>query len=242
MLITDGILRMRNRNGSDHWEFMNPGEIYEIEVDIWSTSYIWNTGHRIRVEISSSNYPRFLNNPNTADSIHANTTSVIAQNTLYVDNTHPSNILLPEIVLPLKSTAPSLLEMTVKNSNKKRTQFTFEGQIIDSENDMVYIQFDWNDGSRSGWLGPFNSGENFSINHEWKNPGHYTVQYIVKDETGTISEWRESDSISVTHAVGYRSHRLKNYIISHPDQFSVLDKLLGYLEKFDHFSNHQSSI
>ncbi|MCK5031163.1 MAG: CocE/NonD family hydrolase, partial [Thermoplasmatales archaeon] len=45
MLITDSILRMRNRNGRDHWEFMTPGEIYEIEVDLWSTSYVWNTGH-----------------------------------------------------------------------------------------------------------------------------------------------------------------------------------------------------
>ncbi|UCD14184.1 MAG: CocE/NonD family hydrolase, partial [Thermoplasmatales archaeon] len=74
MLITDGILRMRNRNGTDHWELMEQGEIYEVEVDLWSTSYVWNTGHKIRVAISSSNYPRFLNNPNTADGIYANTT------------------------------------------------------------------------------------------------------------------------------------------------------------------------
>ncbi|UCD13709.1 MAG: CocE/NonD family hydrolase, partial [Thermoplasmatales archaeon] len=74
MLITDGILRMRNRNGTDHWELMGLGEIYEVEVDLWSTSYVWNNGHKIRVAISSSNYPRFLNNPNTADGIYANTT------------------------------------------------------------------------------------------------------------------------------------------------------------------------
>ena len=95
MLITDGILRMRNRNGRDHWEFMEPGEIYEIEVDLWSTSYIWNTGHRIRVTVSSSNYPRFLANPNTADGIYKNTTYKIAHNTLYFDSKHPSCIILP---------------------------------------------------------------------------------------------------------------------------------------------------
>jgi hypothetical protein len=97
MLITDGILRMRNRNGTDHWELMEPGKTYEVEVDIWSTSYIWNTGHRIRVAISSSNYPRFLNNPNTADGIYKNTTYNIAHNTLYLDTNHPSCIILPEI-------------------------------------------------------------------------------------------------------------------------------------------------
>ena len=102
MLVTDGILRMRNRNSQDYWEFMQPGMIYNIEVDLWSTSYIWNTGHCIRVEISSSNYPRFLNNPNTADGIGKNTTSIIAQNTLYVDSTHPSCLILPQ---PLASSS-----------------------------------------------------------------------------------------------------------------------------------------
>jgi predicted acyl esterase len=97
MLICDGILRMRNRNGVDHWEFMEPGEVYEVEVDLWSSSYIWNTGHKIRVAISSSNYPRFLNNPNTKDAVAKNTTYNIAQNTLYLDSQHPSCIILPEI-------------------------------------------------------------------------------------------------------------------------------------------------
>jgi predicted acyl esterase len=97
MLITDGILRMRNRNGLDHWDFIESGEIYEIEVDLWTTSYIWNTGHKIRVAISSSNYPRFLNNPNTEDSMADNSTYYIAQNSLYLDSSHPSCIILPQI-------------------------------------------------------------------------------------------------------------------------------------------------
>jgi hypothetical protein len=97
MLITDGILRMRNRNGFDHWDFMTPGEIYEVEVDLWSTSYVWNKGHRIRVAVSSSNYPRFLANPNTADGIYKNTTYNVAHNTLYLDKEHPSCIILPVV-------------------------------------------------------------------------------------------------------------------------------------------------
>ena len=96
MFITDGILRMRNRNGQDHWEFMQPEVIYDIEVDLWSTSYIWNTDHQIRVEVSSSNYPRFLNNPNTVDGIGKNTTVAIAHNVVYVDTDHPSGIILSE--------------------------------------------------------------------------------------------------------------------------------------------------
>jgi uncharacterized protein len=97
MLITDGILRMRNREGVDHWQFMQPAEIYEIEVDLWSSSYIWNTGHQIRVSISSSNYPRFLANPNTSDGIHQNTTYSIAQNTIHFGENTPSRIILPHV-------------------------------------------------------------------------------------------------------------------------------------------------
>jgi putative CocE/NonD family hydrolase len=97
MLITDGILRMRNRNGFDHWEFMEEGKIYEIYVDLWSTSYIWNTGHRIRIAISSSNYPRFLSNPNTKEPIARNLSYNIAHNTIYIDEEHPSCLILPYI-------------------------------------------------------------------------------------------------------------------------------------------------
>jgi predicted acyl esterase len=97
MLVMDGILRMRNRNGNDHWDFMDAGEIYEITIDLWSTSYVWNMGHQIRVAISSSNSPRFLANPNTVDGIYKNTTYSIAKNTLYMDSSHPSCIILPVI-------------------------------------------------------------------------------------------------------------------------------------------------
>ncbi len=97
MLITDGILRMRNRNGTDHWELIESGKIYEVEVDMWSTSYIWNSSHKIRISISSSNYPRFLNNPNTADKIYGNETYNIANNTVFLDSSYPSCIILPEI-------------------------------------------------------------------------------------------------------------------------------------------------
>jgi putative CocE/NonD family hydrolase len=117
MLITDGILRMRNREGADHWEFMEPGEIYEVEIDLWSTSYIWNTGHRIRIAISSSNYPRFLANPNTIDSMAQNTTYNIAENTIYLDSDNPSCIILPQI------TKQELNTQTIDNQYNDKSGF-----------------------------------------------------------------------------------------------------------------------
>ncbi len=99
MLISDGILRMRNRNGGDHWELMERDKIYEVEVDLWSTSYIWNENHRIRVDISSSNFPRFLANPNTNDPIYGNDTYAVANNTLHLGSAYPSCIILPQVNL-----------------------------------------------------------------------------------------------------------------------------------------------
>ena len=197
MLITDGILRMRNRNGSDHWEFMETGEIYEIEVDLWSTSLVFNVGHRIRVAISSSNYPRFLANPNTKDSITKNNTFNIAQNTLYIDSNHPSCIILPEIEQGQPSSPPK------KPTKPKGTRFIrydtyheYSSSAIDLENDQIYVLFDWGDGSSSGWLGPYNSGEKVKAIHKWTSKGTFEIRTKAKDLTGAQSEW--SDPLSVT--------------------------------------------
>ncbi len=196
MLITDGILRMRNRNSVEHWEFMNPGEIYEIEVDLWSTSLVFNEGHRIRVAISSSNYPRFLANPNTMDPITKNTTYNIAQNTIYLDDEHPSCIILPEIeegetsTPPLKPTKPKGPRLIRADTYHKYSSYS-----TDPDEDQLYILFDWDDGTSSGWLGPFNSGENVNTIHKWTKKGIFEVRVKAKDINGTQSEW--SDTITV---------------------------------------------
>ncbi len=149
MLITDGILRMRNRNGPDHWDFMEPGEIYEIDVDLWSTSYIWNTGHKIRIAISSSNYPRFLNNPNTDDPMAQNTTYNVAENIVYLDSIHPSCIILPEIGEQPLNSKTNIIDydnkhVTYRNIlNSKLGRFI--ENIIRSYTDMVldpFVAFD----------------------------------------------------------------------------------------------------
>ncbi|RLF46005.1 MAG: hypothetical protein DRN29_05710 [Thermoplasmata archaeon] len=122
MLIADGILRMRNRNGFDHWEFMEPGKVYGIDVDLWSTSYIWNAGHKIRVSISSSNSPRFLPNPNTREPIGQNKSYRIAHNTVYLSPIYPSSIILPVIDKNFEQEAQntsSLLNALVSHARQK---------------------------------------------------------------------------------------------------------------------------
>jgi predicted acyl esterase len=96
MLIADGIIRTRFRNNSfTSSEMMVPGTIYRLEIDIWAASIIFNKGHRIRLALSSSNYPRFDVNPNTGGDPFNKETMVTATNTVYYNKSYPSHILLP---------------------------------------------------------------------------------------------------------------------------------------------------
>ena len=74
--------------------------VYEFEIDLWSTAIVFNKGHRIKLHITSSNYPRFDINPNTGEDYYEGCRVEVARNTVYHDKKHPSHILLP--IVPLK--------------------------------------------------------------------------------------------------------------------------------------------
>jgi hypothetical protein len=74
---------------------MHPGEIYPLTVKLYPTSNVFKRGHRIRVDISSSNFPRFDVNPNTGEPLNENRRTQVAINTIFHDGTHPSHIALP---------------------------------------------------------------------------------------------------------------------------------------------------
>jgi putative CocE/NonD family hydrolase len=97
MLLLDGIRRMRFRNGFEKPELMKPGSVYPITVDLWSTSMIINKGHRIRIAVSSSNYPRFDANPNNGQPSWAGGPVRVAHNTVYLDASRPSQVILPVV-------------------------------------------------------------------------------------------------------------------------------------------------
>ena len=93
--LTEGILRLRYRASPEHAELMNPGQTYEITVDLWATSNVFLTGHSLRLEISSSNFPRFDRNLNTGEEIRFGRNFVSATNTVLHDPQHPSALVLP---------------------------------------------------------------------------------------------------------------------------------------------------
>lgn len=98
--IGDSIVRARYRNSLEHPELLKPGEIYPFTIEMYPTSLVFQKGHRIRLDISSSNFPRFDVNPNTGEALNDNRRWAIAINTIYHDARHPSQILLP--VIPMQ--------------------------------------------------------------------------------------------------------------------------------------------
>lgn len=95
--IDDGIVRGRYRNSLARAELMKPGEVYAFTIQLYPTSMLIKAGHRLRLDISSSNFPRFDINPNTGEALNDNRGTRIAINTIWLDRKHPSQIVLPII-------------------------------------------------------------------------------------------------------------------------------------------------
>jgi putative CocE/NonD family hydrolase len=97
MNVTDGILRTRYRERPDRQVMMTPGEIYEIGISPFPTANVFKKGHRIRIDISSSNFPRFDVNSNTGEALGLSRRKIKADNTVYHDAGRASHIVLPVV-------------------------------------------------------------------------------------------------------------------------------------------------
>lgn len=95
--LADSIIRCRYRNGWDHAEFMEPGKVYRVQIALPPISNRFMPGHRIRIDISSSNFPRFDLNPNTGEPMGRHTFTQKARNTVFFDHSRPSHVILPVI-------------------------------------------------------------------------------------------------------------------------------------------------
>jgi uncharacterized protein len=104
--LTDGIIRARYRNFSkgEAPTLIEPGKAYEYEIDLWATSNVFKAGHAIRLDITSSNFPRWDRNPNTGHEIGADDELAVAHQTILHDSDHPSYVELP--IVPIVAAAP----------------------------------------------------------------------------------------------------------------------------------------
>ena len=92
MNLTDGIVRCRFHRSYERPELLTPGEVYEIEVTAPDTANTFAAGHRIRLDVSSSNFPRFDVNTNTGEPEAAARRTAIATSTVHMDAGHPSHL------------------------------------------------------------------------------------------------------------------------------------------------------
>jgi hypothetical protein len=97
MLINDSIIRTRFRQGFDREVFLEPGEVVPVSILLPPTSNLFAAGHRIRLDVSSSNFPRLDRNPNTGEPIGRHTRMVKAEQAVYADAEHPSHVTLPVV-------------------------------------------------------------------------------------------------------------------------------------------------
>jgi hypothetical protein len=101
--VADSIVRARYRGGPGKAELLQPGQPYEFTIEMYPTSLVFKRGHRIRLDISSSNFPRFDVNPNTGEGLNNHRRWRIAENSVYHDPQRASHIVLP--IIPTRTTS-----------------------------------------------------------------------------------------------------------------------------------------
>ncbi|MBV8719731.1 MAG: CocE/NonD family hydrolase [Chloroflexi bacterium] len=97
--LTDGILRARYRRGFSNEVFLEPGVPERFDIDLWATSNVFRAGHRVRLQVTSSNFPRWDRNPNTGHRFGTDSLADLrtAEQTILHDADHPSHVLLPVV-------------------------------------------------------------------------------------------------------------------------------------------------
>jgi hypothetical protein len=93
--LVDGVIRARYREGFDEPKLIEPGKVYKYEIDMWATSYKLSPGDRIRIDITSSNFPRLARNLNTGADFAKTSEMKIANQTIHMSEKYPSKIVLP---------------------------------------------------------------------------------------------------------------------------------------------------
>ena len=103
MDLADGILRMRYRDSQERPTLMNPDQIYKVMIDLSATANVFKKGHTMRLEVSSSNFPRFDRNLNTGAEQATSKDFVPATNTILHDADHPTTL----VISVMQASAPS---------------------------------------------------------------------------------------------------------------------------------------
>jgi len=136
----------------------------------------------------------------------------------------PTLVIGEESDPPYKPARPS-----GPSSGNPGKEYTYTTSTTDPNGDKLQYMFDWDDGTTSGWIGPYNSGQTASAKKTWTNQGTYAVRVVAKDEHGKFSPW--SDPLDVTmpknKALYYNFNLLELLFERFPNAFPILKQLLG---------------
>jgi putative CocE/NonD family hydrolase len=91
------VIRARYRNGFSEPSLIEPGKVYEYSIDLWATSYLLSPGDRLRIDVTSSNFPRLARNLNTGAAFAKTSRMQVARQTLHLSAEYPSRVILPII-------------------------------------------------------------------------------------------------------------------------------------------------
>jgi putative CocE/NonD family hydrolase len=224
MNVTDGIIRGRYRNSLERAELMKPGEVYELTIEPFPTANLFKKGHRIRVDVSSSNFPRFDVNPNTGEPLGQHKRMQKADNSVFHDEAHPSAILLPMVPhAATPASTPTYQDNFVTVNGLKihyldwggsdkpplvlihgiaRHAHTFDHLIADLSRNYHVIAYDMRGHGDSGW-----SAE-----------GAYLVEDHVKDLEGLVQQLRLKNITLLGNSTGGRVVQV--FAGLHPDLVS----------------------
>jgi hypothetical protein len=137
---------------------------------------------------------------------------------------------LPSLFLNNSSHIPNKPEgITGQASGRINQEYEYSTIGTDDDNDLLFYYFDWDDGTNSGWIGYYQSGETCSVFHEWLEQGIYEIKVKTKDIYGQESNW--SDPLPVTMPYSFNRPLpplLESLFERFPNAFPILRQMLGY--------------
>ena len=119
-----------------------------------------------------------------------------------------------------------------KRSGRINKTYNFFSSTVDQDGNDVYYKFDWGDGTYSGWLGPYSSGEKVWASHAWQNPESYYLKVISRDSLGTLSKWSDHARIYVGKHISIYQQILELFfqlLDDYIEKFTILDRLMEFM-------------
>jgi outer membrane protein assembly factor BamB len=205
-------------NGTTNWRFTNAGTVFGAPI-VDSKGHIYCASENKHLWVINKNgtllWDKSITGEGMASSAAIDKDGTIYISGLYFGSTYPYAILYS--IGSFNDTRPTAPSITGTENGHVRRMYNYTLQSIDPDNDNISYYIDWGDSTNTGWMGPYASGHEITVNHTWTKRGTYTIKAMAMDYYGAESNW---GTLSVTMPLSYE-----------PPHFRFLDWLL---ERFPH--------